>query len=425
MPNCEVFVIGGGPAGSTLAALLAESGRDVVLVERERHPRFHIGESLLPLNLPLFEQLGVAEDIRRVAMPKYGAQFVSPWHSEPITFEFADAWDKRFPGTYHVRRSEFDEILFRNAARKGARTFEECCATSLEWHDGRPRISVRHGDGMQRHWEARFLVDASGRDTFLAKRLAIKRRNRKHNSAAIFGHFADATRLTGKAEGNITVFWFDHGWFWFIPLADGATSVGAVCWPYYMKSRRTPPDQFLLDTIALCPPLAERLRNARLVSEVCATGNYSYSAERTGGAGYLLLGDAFAFVDPVFSTGVYIAMHSAFLGAPTVERCLDRPSESRRALRAFDAELRNGLAAFSWLIYRVNMPTMRDLFMSPSDRFRIKEAVLSLLSGDVFRGMPFRWRLLLFKLVYYANNTAQPRRAWQGWLKRRQAIRAA
>lgn len=425
MPDCEVLVVGGGPAGSTLGALLAERGRDVVVLERERHPRFHIGESLLPLNLPLFERLGVAEEIRRIAMPKYAAEFVSPWHAQPVTFEFADAWDKGFPGAYQVRRSEFDEILFRNAARRGARTFEDCCATGVEWRDACARITVRRGDGEQQEWRARFLVDASGRDTFLAKRLAMKRRNRKHNSAAIFGHFAGAARLPGRAEGNITVFWFDHGWFWFIPLADGVTSVGAVCWPYYMKSRRTAPERFLLDTIALCPPLAERLRHARLVSEVSATGNYSYSADRTGGPGYLLLGDAFAFIDPVFSTGVYIAMHSAFLGTQTIEQCLDRPGESQRALKAFDAQMRGGLRAFSWLIYRVNMPTMRDLFMSPSDRLRIKEAVLALLSGDVFRGMPFRWRLALFKAIYYLKNVAQPRVAWRAWLRRRQAIRAA
>src|SRR2546421_10208989 len=196
MRGGEFLVVGGGPAGSTLAALLAQRGRDVVLLEKERHPRFHIGESLLPLNLPLFAELGVAQEIARIAMPKYGAEFVSPWHEQRVTFNFADAWDKGFPYAYQVRRSQFDEILFRNAARKGARTVEGCRATAVELDAEGATVSVQ-GDGGEQSWRARFLVDASGRDTFLANRLQMKRRNRQHTSAAIFGHFSGAARLAG------------------------------------------------------------------------------------------------------------------------------------------------------------------------------------------------------------------------------------
>jgi flavin-dependent dehydrogenase len=424
MPSCEALVVGGGPAGSTVAALLASRGRDVVLLEKERHPRFHIGESLLPLNLPLFEELGLAREIERIAMPKYGAQFVSPWHGEPVTFEFADAWDKSAPLAYQVRRSEFDEILFRNAARKGARVAEGCRVTDVTFHGDGASVTARRDDGGEERWETRFLVDASGRDTFLAGRLGMKRRSRRHNSAAMYAHFAGATRLSGKAEGNITVFWFEHGWLWFIPLADGATSVGAVCWPYYLKSRRTSPERFFLDTIALCRPLAERLREARLSSPVTATGNYSYSADSTSGRHYLLLGDAYTFIDPVFSTGVFLAMQSAFAGARTIETCLDRPREARRALKAFDAHMRHAPRVFSWLIYRVTTPTIRELFMAPSNRWRLKEALLAVLAGDVYRGMPFRWRLLLFKLMYYLGNAMQPQRTFRAWLRRRQSILA-
>src|SRR4029079_18538332 len=146
----------------------------------------------------------------------------------------------------------------------------------------------------------RFVADASGRDTFLAGQLGIKRRSRDNNTAALFGHFTGAKRLPGRIEGNISLFWFEHGWFWFIPLADGVTSIGAVCSPEDMRSRRVAPEQFLLDTIALSAPLAERLREAKLVSPVTATGNYSYTARHCTGRNYLMLGDAFAFVDPVF-----------------------------------------------------------------------------------------------------------------------------
>jgi flavin-dependent dehydrogenase len=253
--------------------------------------------------------------------------------------------------------------------------------------------------------------------------LEIKRRNRKHNSAAIFGHFSGAKRLPGKAAGNITVFWFKHGWFWFIPLADETTSVGAVCWPYYMKSRRTDPQRFLLDTIALCPALAERLHDASLISPVTATGNYSYTAERTTGRNYLMLGDAFAFIDPVFSTGVFIAMHSAFVGADTVETCLDNPRQAAAALKTFDASMRRGPEVFSWYIYRVTTPSLRHLFMNPLNRLRVQEALLSVLAGDIFRGTPFRMRLIFFKALYYFYSVANLKQSLLAWRQRRRAIR--
>jgi len=421
--TCDVLVIGGGPAGSTISALLAERGRDVVMLEKARHPRFHIGESLLPLNLPLFEQLGVAREIESIGMPKYGAEFNSPWHEQPVTFDFADAWDKAFPVAYQVRRSEFDQILFRNAVRKGARAVEACRVTDVRFNASGAHVIGEQENGLEREWQTRFVVDASGRDTFLANRFSIKRRSAKHNSVALFGHFSGAKRLTGKAEGNISLFWFDHGWFWFIPLSDGTTSVGVVCWPYYMKSRKTRPENFLLETVALCPVLADRLRDARLVSPVIATGNYSYSTDRAGGERYIMLGDAFAFIDPVFSTGVYLAMHSAFIGADVVETCLDHPGRAAVAVRGYDSSVKRGPAVFSWFIHRATMPGLRNLFMRPGNPFRIKEAVLSLLAGDIYRGTPLRTPLLAFKALYYLKAVCTLGASIRDWRKRRRAVR--
>lgn len=423
--RCDVLVIGAGPAGSTVAALLAERGRDVVILEKERHPRFHIGESLLPLNLPLFERLGVAAEIERIGMPKLGAEFVSPWHKQTVTFDFAHALDKSFPSAYHVRRSEFDHILFKNAVRKGARALEACRVTGVEFTQQGAVVTARLEDGGEQRWDTRFVADASGRDTFLASRMGIKRRNRKHNSAAIYGHFTGAKRLPGRAEGNITVFWFDHGWFWFIPLADGTTSVGAVCWPYYMKTRSSSPDQFLLDTVALCPALAARLLDAKLTAPATATGNYSYAAERTMGRNYLMLGDAYTFIDPVFSTGVLLAMQSAFAGADTLETCLDQPAQAGAALKRFDAMVRRGPGIFSWLIYRVTTPAIREMFMEPSNRFRIQEALISVLAGDIYRRTPWRARMLVFRAMYYLKSLLLLRQSVAAWFRRRRAIQSA
>jgi flavin-dependent dehydrogenase len=420
--TCDVVVIGSGPGGATISALLAQQGRDVVLIEKSKHPRFHIGESLLPLNLPLFSRLGVAEEIEAIGMPKYGAEFVSPWHQQAVTFNFADAWDKSFPCAYQVRRSEFDQILFRNAVRRGARAVEQCRVTHVDFDSHGATVTARQDDGHELHWRTRFVVDASGRDTLLANQFGIKQRNKKHNSAALFGHFSNARRLPGKAEGNISLFWFDHGWFWFIPLCDGATSIGAVCWPYYMKSRKTSPEQFLLDTIALCPALSERLRDAKLSSPVTATGNYSYKSARTTGEKYLMLGDAFQFIDPVFSSGVLIAMQSAFAGADAIETCLNTPQKAASALRRYDRAMRRGPNVFSWFIYRVATPSLRELFMHPSNRFRLQEALLSVLAGDIFRGTPIHMRLLAFKVIYYIGSVANLKQSWMAWKQRKRVI---
>ncbi len=422
--RCDVLVIGGGPAGSTVSALLAQRGRDVVMLEKSRHPRFHIGESLLPLNMPLFEKLGVAAEIERIGMYKYGAEFVSQWHDKPTHVDFANAWDPSFPYTYQVRRSEFDEILFRHAARQGAKTMEGCRVTAVDFDETGASVTARRDDGAEQRWRARFVADASGRDTFLAAKLGIKQRSHDNNTAALFGHFSGARRLPGKIAGNISLFWFEHGWFWLIPLADGATSIGAVCSPQYMKSRQTAPAQFLMDTIALCPPLAERLCDATLVSEVTATGNYSYAASHCTGRNYLMIGDAFAFVDPVFSSGVLLAMQSAFVGADTIETCLDRPREARAAQREFEASTRRALDIFSWFIYRVMTPGLRHLLMSPSPRFRMQPAILSVLAGDVFRGsFALRARLAAFKVLYYLRGALDWKRSLSAWKQRRRDSR--
>lgn len=426
-PACDVLVIGGGPAGSTVSTLLARRGHDVVLVEKDQHPRFHIGESLLPANLPLFDELGVGEQVRAIGMMKWGAEFESPWHAHQQAFTFAEAWNKEQPHAYQVRRSEFDEILLRNAESAGVRVFEQCRLEQLDLEatPERAAATARHATLGALDFQPHFVIDASGRDTFLSNRFQIKHKNPRHSSLAVYGHFAGAQRNSGQTAGNITIFWFDHGWFWFIPLPDDITSVGMVAWPYFMKTRGGRSlEQFLHDGIAMAPKLAERLAGARLVNTVEATGNFSYTSERNHGRNYAMIGDAYAFIDPVFSSGVWLAMQGGVAAAEAVDTCLRQPSHGAAALRRFDKVMRHGPREFSWLIYRMTNPVMRDLLMAPRNPLRVKEALLSLLAGDIYGRTPIWGSLAVFKLIYYASSVARPRTALRAWRQRRFNIRS-
>jgi len=417
--QCDVLVIGGGPAGSTVSTLLAEKGWSVTMLEKDQHPRFHIGESLLPMNIPILERLGVMDEVEEIGIRKYGAEFNSMEHENPAIYYFGRALNKGFPYAYEVQREKFDEILFRNATNKGVTTLEGTKVTQVEFRpDNSSHIEVRDEDGHIKHWETRFLVDASGRGTFLANKLGIKHRNKDHNCAAIFGHFEGVVRRQGNDEGNISLCWFEHGWFWMIPFKDGTMSVGAACWPYYLNSRKVDVAQFLWDTIAMCPPVADRMNEARLISPVTATGNYSYRAEHMAGDGYIMVGDAFAFVDPVFSSGVLLGMSSATAAADVVDGILRDPASATARVKEFNHMVRYSIKTFSWFIYRITQPAMRNMFMSPKNWFRMEEGILSLLAGDLFRDTPIKRPLFVFKVIYWiaylvnwrVNNAARRRR---------------
>jgi flavin-dependent dehydrogenase len=422
---CDVLIIGGGPAGSTMSAFLTQKGWKVTLLEKAHHPFFHIGESLLPMNMPIFDRLGVREQVEAIGMLKPGAEFNYVGY-KPAVYYFSKALDKNFPIAYQVRRSEFDHVLLRNSARLGTDVREGVRVTDIEFRPWQiTRVHAEDESGARHAWETKYLVNASGRDTFLSNRFKIKQRNPEHNSSAIFGHFSGVERRPGRDAGNISVYWFEHGWYWMIPLKDGAMSVGAVCWPYYLKSRTKPVDDFLWDTLRLNPLLAERMKNSKLMAPALATGNFSYQAQQMYGDGWLLIGDAYAFIDPVFSSGVFLGMNSAEMGIKVVDEMLRKGDVSVAAnaalLREYEKKIRRGLKTFSWFIYRITTPAMRRMFMSPNNAFRMEEGVLSLLAADIFGKTPVRRALFVFKLIYYSAAIINWRENLASWRQRRRA----
>ncbi len=422
--SCHVLVVGGGPAGSTIATLLAEKGWRVTLLEKEHHPRFHIGESLLPMNLPILERLGVLEQVRRIGIVKQAAEFVSDRYRErPQVFRFSKAMNNQYPYAFQVRRSEFDHLLLRNSTAKGVDVHEGVRVHDVDFQDdGSSIVHATGSDGVAREWRAGFVVDASGRETLVSRKMGWKQKSDKHNSAAVFGHFDNVVRRSGEDEGNISIYWFKHGWFWMIPLRDGTMSVGAVCWPEYLKTRRTSLADFLAQTIKSCPGVSERMQDARPKGDVHATGNFSYRSKHLYRKGCLLVGDSGAFIDPVFSSGVFLAMNAACLGAAAVDGTLRNPGAEPALMRQYEKTVHRGLRCMSWFIYRFTSPVLHRMFMHPSNRFRMEQAVISMLSGDVFSTSPVRYSLVMFKAFYYLFALTEWRHVLSAWRFRRKGM---
>ena len=394
-----MLVIGGGPAGSTAATLLARRGWKVTLLEKERHPRFHIGESLLPMNLPILERLGVIEAVERIGVRKLAADFPSGAGNYG-SFRFARALDAQRDHAFQVRRSEFDELLFRNAAANGAAAFEEATVLGIERQpDGRHAVRVKHA-GEERTLMARYVVDASGRDTLLARQFDLKQANPRHRSAAMFAHYRGVVRRPGEDAGNITIYRLPRGWMWMIPLRDDVMSVGAVCDPEHFRTRRGALDDFLRDTLFAHAEARERMAGAERVSEVEATGNYSYACRAIAGPGWVMAGDAYAFVDPIFSSGVFLAMHGAERAADLVHETLTAPTREAALQRDYHARTDAGIAQFSWFIERFTLPTMAHLFRNPRNVWQVEQAVISLLAGDVFDNPRVKSRLRVFRAIH-------------------------
>ncbi len=413
--NCDALVIGGGPAGSSAATLLARKGWQVLQLEKDRHPRFHIGESLLPCNLPILEQLGVLGQVEAIGVLKRGADFPAA-RGRYQTFHFRRALGQSPDHAFQVKREEFDQILFENARAVGVDARQQVCVESVDTATpGSIRALARDANGKELAITARYVVDASGRDTVLGRQFRLKRKNDAHQSAAIFAHFESVERRPGEDEGNISIYHFDQGWCWFIPLREGIMSIGCVCWPEYLKQRKGSSEAFLMQTLERMPDAWKRMREARIRGEVRVTGNYSYACTRMCGPGWIMAGDAWAFVDPVFSSGVYLAMHSGVGAAALVDACLRDASVEKRLQRAYERRIRRGVRIFSWFIYRFNSPVMRALFAQPRNHWRVEEGMVSMLAGDVFDSAPVMRRVRLFQLLYAVASLF----SWSRWRNER------
>ncbi|MDN5924295.1 MAG: tryptophan 7-halogenase, partial [Xanthomonadales bacterium] len=362
----------------------------------------------------VLERLGVLDKVRALGVFKAGADFEADNENGYNTFAFKRALGDSPPHAFHVWRQDFDKMLFEHARDAGVDGREGAEVVAVEHRGDRDhRIIVRGDDGSGYALQARYVLDASGRDGFLASRKKLRRKNPQHQSAAIFGHFHAVEYRQGEDAGNISIYNFEHGWMWMIPLPNGVMSVGAVARPDYLKTRRgRPKREFLLETLALNPALWARMTRAQLIDDnVHVTGNYSYSSDTLGGPGWMLVGDAFAFLDPVFSSGVYLAMSGAEQTVGVVVAALANPAQELRLQKRLKKRLRAGMARMAFFIYRFNSPIMQQMFRSPRNTLQVEQGVISMLAGDVFDSRPVWWRLQFFRGIY----GLMALRNWRGW----------
>lgn len=399
--HCDVLVIGGGPGGSAAATFLAREGLKVVLIERDTHPRFHIGESLLPGSLPILEALGVLDRVSEIGVYKPGAEFVSSDGTKEAVFSFNRALLGGPGHAFQVRRDEFDALLFDQARAAGAMVMEGTEARVAALSPDGSEVATRAADGAETSWRANYLIDASGRSTVVSKLLNQKRPDPRNTSAAIFGHFHGIARKQGPEGGNIRIHLTEPGWVWQIPLRNDVTSIGLVAPGAYMRDRNTGIEAFFLDHMARHPLLARVIGAAEPVSALQATGNFSYSSTAATSTSHIKVGDAYGFLDPVFSTGVHLALCSAREAASAVMASLAKPATRKLQLAEYDRRIKRRLAFVSWFIYKINDRGFRHLMLNPQNFLGVEQAVISLLAGD-FRADPrLRARIALFKAIRY------------------------
>jgi len=406
----DVAIIGGGPAGSTAATLLSKAGRRVIVLEREKFPRFHIGESLLPFSMQTFTRLGLQEKLRAHFVEKFGGEIAEAGGEKAAKFYFKDGFASRTDRSYQVTRSKFDKMLLDHAGEAGAEICEETSVDDVMFDDGGVTLRIRDlnqagvADPRYRkigpELRAKYLIDASGRNSVIGNKFKLKKSYQHLQKLSLFAHYEGVEREAG-IDGTLTrmVRTLDS-WFWVIPLENNRTSIGIVLEAADFKKSGLSAEQFFERAIAEQPLVRNRIGGGRRVSQVYTAADFSYRSQKLTGDRWLLAGDAAGFIDPVFSSGVFLAVLAGEQAADVLHDVLDHPKRVRRLFRHYERLVNRAMDVYlrfveSWYAGKEFV----EVFLTPTQLFQIPPAVNAVLGGNVGNRFAIRWRMELFYLI--------------------------
>lgn len=392
------IVLGGGPAGSSAAGLLARAGHRVLLLEKEHFPRFHIGESLLPYNQPIFQELGVLPALEKAGFPrKFGAQFHLGNDSRHRRFEFRQGRFTHYTETWQVERAVFDELLLNNARRLGAEVREGWTALRFgsdaagAWIEAAPVAG-----GQPARYTAAFIVDATGRANLTGNQEGLRVVHPALKKVAIFGHFRGVRRDRGDAAGDTVIIRLAREWFWLIPIGPDKTSVGLVMDQEDLARFGETPEVIFERYLAKARPLQRRMVNAERLGSLRTTSDFSYHNRRLVGPRLLRVGDAAGFMDPIFSAGVFLAMRSGKLAADAINHAVTQGNDGRQHLARYEREVWRNMRFYWRMVEGFYTTPFLEIFMEPRENLSLVSAVNAVLAGEVEGGWKLRWRLEVF-----------------------------
>jgi len=387
--GCDVAIIGGGPGGAALATFLARSGHRCVLFEQSRFPRYHIGESLIPHTYGIFERLGLLDQLRASAFPvKHSVRFVSHNGKESVPFYFSETIPGERARTWQVERSQFDCMMLNQARANGVEVYEQTGIDKVLFEEQRAvGVRIASPDGSRMELRAKVVVDASGRSCVIGRQLGLRSPLPELRKASVWDYFRGGERLPGIDAGETTMFLIPGGgWFWYIPLPDDVVSVGIVADPGYLFSQSDDMEAAFTREVALCAPLADRLALATRIGPARGSRHLAYLNRQTCGDGWVMIGDARAFLDPIYSSGLYLALGSAELAAQCIDDALKNDDVSAERLGRFEPALWKGVDVVRRLIHAFYDPNFS--FPKFAERFpEHRAALIDCLVGDVIKDM--------------------------------------